>query len=691
MRKGRAEKTARYRAEAESKAQTSQIDTSMPHVEATDRPFDYDPFRKPDEAEATVPVSSGSNLDELRTNLEAARAAYFGQQDEVKKTKGIKSALKSLVSKETKTKIDEEKEKLFELKSKFEQARAEYMGSNVERFLEERTKLLENQVEVKKKNIFRTIHSQLGEFNLLEQGAKLFGKEYKAKGRLAKMVNARTAIGLCLLGIGVGLGATTAAGAGVLATRRWFSGASAGVGAYELTMGIRGAWNRGAIEKRFAKATTANELSKLIDTMLVRGGLDGKTADEVNQDPLFQKLNERYKELLEQVTATELKARALENYLSKSIQETEYTISKTKFDEKLMRGRVAVGSSMIGMFVGTGGTRAIYKFFSQETSVPSGRVAVGRMRPETEAAAAPKTPTAETLAEPKPQPNAEIAPTKPSVEPTPELKATKVNLFHNGKATGAWAEVKGTETIVHAGNRGLEGSLLDLKDRQPDQYGKMIKWLEQQPYNKDVSKPDQLVHRYVLNYAQEHDMTVDEAGKNLSRIMQGEIHIKADGSLVIDQKDIAFSAKPQALEQIEPPEAPGTSKALTVTDTEHEIEAVDAKTQSVFNEETVASKPITEAEVEANEPEQASEALEQILDQGSERFLKSAFNLTPKDFDNIGHRSISQFMSDYEYETQIFHERYQELFDTLSKLKIKQSTTIREFVLLAAEKYKQLR
>jgi hypothetical protein len=99
---------------------------------------------------------------------------------------------------------------------------------------------------------------------------------------------------------------------------------------------------------------------------------------------------------------------------------------------------------------------------------------------------------------------------------------------------GATMEIgQAGDAIVHAGERGIEGVLLDLKNADPERYAKMLAKLQEHYGTGDSGKAENLIHRFVIDYAKEHDLSVDAGSKDLSKIMSADIHISPDGELTM--------------------------------------------------------------------------------------------------------------------------------------------------------------
>lgn len=143
-------------------------------------------------------------------------------------------------------------------------------------------------------------YKKLGEINFLEIGARLVGREYKAEGRVAKMINARSIASFGLLGISFFAGAGAAVGIGAIAARRGLSGVGAAAGSYDFAMTLRNKYsNESEIQAGLAAAKTSDEISELMIKMQVRHKLDGKGMDVLKENQTYNDLSTKFLELFE--------------------------------------------------------------------------------------------------------------------------------------------------------------------------------------------------------------------------------------------------------------------------------------------------------------------------------------------------------------------------------------------------------
>lgn len=85
------------------------------------------------------------------------------------------------------------------------------------------------------------------------------------------------------------------------------------------------------------------------------------------------------------------------------------------------------------------------------------------------------------------------------------------------------------DAVVHAGKRGIEGALLDMRDADPDRYTKMLAKLQEHYHTGDSGKAENLIHRFVLD---------NSDGKDLNRVLSADVHIDAQGNLTLGKVDL---------------------------------------------------------------------------------------------------------------------------------------------------------
>ncbi|MDP1709693.1 MAG: hypothetical protein Q8L21_02295, partial [Candidatus Komeilibacteria bacterium] len=344
----------------------------------------------------------------------------------------------------------------------YEKARAEVVAGNVEKWLEEQTKLTDERAfeSGEDKGLLARgydAYKKLGEWNLgalLKTDEKLRAQEgdtklkraAKATGRFAtRTVSVRTAVSAGLFGLGLSFGASAAVGAAAFGTRRIFSGLGAGIGSYDLMKVF--SEKRALGEKGMRKELTEQEIDKLttediaerMNHFMVGAALNGQ---EIGENKTYILLQEKYK-----IRLTEADASAnLDSLMLAADEQIEAIAKRAGKKEKIMKG-VAVG---LGAVVGSGalymgvskgirGALSVKDYFGDNPpSVSVGPdAAQAAEAPTLEQAAAPQTfaATAESTGVPKglvepslesrPYIDVDTTPTEPvepAVKPLPDAR-----------------------------------------------------------------------------------------------------------------------------------------------------------------------------------------------------------------------------------------------------------------------------
>jgi len=486
------------------------------------------------------------------------------------------------------------------------------------------------------------------------------------------------------------------------------------------------------------------------------------------QGELFD--NPEYKNLKAEVGA--LRQKIVDTYLSQSIPQSDSKLQSTISDEKSKRRLMKLGAAGLGAVIGSGAWSKVFGGNYLWEQPGTG--------PKVDTTELPKPP-----ASPGPEPLPTTAP-PPFEGPiqdgfvagdpiSPELKdqidlaneqqsaldaagitkdtenmwaeqqsaldAAKPDSVLKAEAAAAAAkeaaaEASGEPLAIKATAKGLEGDLLNLKSADPDRYEKMISWLQSRPYNKGVANPGALVHRFMEDYAKTHDMTIDTGGpKDLSRIVSGEMHVNADGSIALDKEGIKFMAEKAAkatetvatFETVKPEDlGPGKFEPKFVNPLNKDIpgpfkvempfstasaEAADSASDSPLSEEFIDKLAAKNQEFEAamrhqelsaaeiarvraeaaNVIEKPSLAVSIIMDSKAKSFLKDTFQLTPGSFDKIGNKSISEFLAEYKKGNPIFVSKYQGVYEAMSDSlkKTGSDEKVRQLVLAVAKALKK--
>jgi len=460
-------------------------------------------------------------------------------------------------------------DELEKLEKEYRELRGEYIGSNIDRFLAERLKMVETQIANQGKGSkVLGFYRKLGEYNLTTlTGYKHFGQ------RLGRMVNARTAITVGLLAVGVMSGSAAVAG-GALVGRRLLSGLASGVGTHDLVKNARSAYLR----KQIKEDASLEEVEGHLSALEARGALDG-TLDKIVKSDDYKKLLELrakgFGEAVEGLTPEQIK-QALEG----DLKDVDRVLEEKYFHEKQWNKAAKVAAVGAGVFTGSGTAAKAFGGikhmlgWGDEAPAPT---RAGALHPtgaaasaaasEGEAVKMPGAAVSEAGAGTKPPGTAAFAPessnpvkvgeyTPPGLKtvPAPEIrnpagvtatveahlpKPEDVAVNHKiiGIRAGAKIDIIGNEAVAHAGGMGIEGSLLDMaKSTDKDvlaKYNSMIEWLKQQDYNKNVNDPGALVDRWVDHLAKLKGIPKDQ----FDRIFKGAVTIHSDGSLELGEVD----------------------------------------------------------------------------------------------------------------------------------------------------------
>ncbi|MDE2311474.1 MAG: hypothetical protein KGJ93_00085 [Patescibacteria group bacterium] len=478
----------------------AQADLSVPRISPTpevERPKSF----IPDDPEERRILA-----EKRESELKAAREAYVKTKRDLGKFGVIKSVWEALKGKDTKEKVRLEHEKA---QKEYDKKKAEYYKVATAQFLQERDKLLEeeikNQAPGKRwpKKAYDW-YKGLSNKNLALFVERVRGK--KIENRYVKaglgMVNPRTAISLGLLGGGVYFGAT-AAGVGIFTARRLVSGTSASVGTYDLLNLARGGRDRVKLAKEIDKIETLDEVEQRMARIEARVMFDGKTYETLQGDRLYQQLKSKRAEIYEKKTAEQDTAWKLSQFIGERSKKDEEQIEKSLGKEKNFRRLATATGAAVGAVIGTGKLNWLYR----------------KLMPEHASAAAPKGLAGH------PEAPAEFKPAMPPVQ----------------------------DIQLHAGSRGIEGALLDLKKTNAESYNKMLAWMQNQPgigqdtAGHQITDPGKLVHRFVDKFAQEHNFNIDQGGgHDLSRMFKADMAVHADGSVTFNTSPEHFQFMPES-------------------------------------------------------------------------------------------------------------------------------------------------
>jgi len=255
---------------------------------------------------------------ELKNKLDRAREELTKARADHKKYEGITGSLKRLTRREAAKEADLE---VRSAEEKYLEARAEFVGENVEKYINEKTELADAQAEAyqEKRGFGRKIYDaykKMGEWNLTKLGVKPKSKWGK---RLARAASVRTLVSGGLIAGGSAAAAAGAAGTaiGMFAARRMMGGAGAGIGSYDLMkMGADrklagdipeipegvSERKRKKLEKKRDKMLreidemSNDDLRKRLEYYEAVAPMNGKKPSEI---PYYEKLRNEYKQRLQ--------------------------------------------------------------------------------------------------------------------------------------------------------------------------------------------------------------------------------------------------------------------------------------------------------------------------------------------------------------------------------------------------------
>jgi hypothetical protein len=711
--------------------------------------------------EATPPTPERSRTKEL---LDQAWIAASAARLKLKN---------ALVVSNARPKDEKLRAKVVETQQELKQAEAEYQGIRVEDFVakldaidNERMKNSDNRVlRMIEQGVQtgRNIHRRLGETKLIETTVKLKGKDRKIA------INGRMLLNAALLGGGV-LAAGT--GAPVLAVsfdtaRRGISAAAGAYGTYDLIEMKRDKENRAGSEKVLASADNSEDIYWEMQKMRARLGLQGKNFTEIKTDNSYVRLENRYKELLENeienvAPAAGNRDQAVAEFYANKKSRAEAMLDEAIKREKTRRtiSKALAGAAGVGIATGAVGrtARKGFRLLGKSIGWVWDQAGLGNSSIEapnmTHGSAVDvnlKAPAID-INQIKPPASPDLSDTIGSKEPLSNLKnpltgetpsSPTSSLPHRSmddvlskkipfvetekpqfsmdvpdkefirediaKIDKAITNMVDKDVVISATSRGLEGDLLHLKDSNPERYSAMIKWLQGQEFNKGVTNEGALVHRFMLNYAENHEMEVDTGRSNdLSRIFGGKLTVGSDGHIGVgvEEKDFMPEKGPELTTKMTA-EVPAEPKVPTETP---EIQkSIDAQARlDKLLERPIEELPYEHSPVHFEVPahvdtgpnvaelgmrgfERTSDALHFLLGDESKSFLKETYHMSPTNLNRIAKKTISQFIAEYESGNTRFKKDFKGLWDILApqKNKIIGSKTIRQIILDGAMKYKE--
>ncbi|HYE22159.1 MAG TPA: hypothetical protein VD998_01055, partial [Verrucomicrobiae bacterium] len=588
-----------------------------------------------------------------KSNLDKARDEFYKLQTELEQAQGKWGGFKAESRKRKESEIAELKTKFEAAEKNYKELRAEQVADDAEKALEESHKAADVMLE-QYMNRSKT---------KTERGMELV--DQKLKWIKSVPTKYKVAASFALLGVGLTGGVILAGTA--FGARKIMSSASASAGTYGLLNSFKDYTQRKRIE-RDLKSQYPDNLEGHIAGMRIRARLDGKSTEDLKKDELYIQLVDKYRESFVANyekdygnRSQEVKARRLQEMLDQNNE----ALQKAKVTEKLWKRFNQVGSIVIGTAIGSG------KVFELLNAKKEAKDAVA----STGITSNVSGYFSESKPDLPPSPEMDVPETyKPTLSAAeaqklldePVLEPEKTEILHNGNSTGASIESYRDSALVHVGNRGIEGSLIDLKSTQPERYAKMVSWLENR-YPKLSGNEPGLIHRFVTEQAPD--------GKNLDRIMSAEVLIDKEGAITLDIDKVQFMRSPEInlghgegirfnvthaeapLERVVIPDEP---EIKPIHDVEwpkpHEFEE---------GEVTVKSMPATveqAREIAAGSVEKTSDALQLVLSEKYKTFVERELHVSAKSLNKIKHLTYKEFLTSMNVS-----ERFNKSFAGLAK------------------------
>ena len=492
------------------------LDTAEPKAEEKAVPEVSEAAPPPAATPPPLPPEYLASL-KLPENLEAARKKYV----EAKKRMDGFSSIKALLH------ISESKDKveaaLEAARQEYETARREYIGSHVGKFIEEKSKLVDAQMQEYTKGKvakFAGWYKSLAEYNLLNAYEKKSGKKVENKfARFAlRTANVRTglAVGLGLTGFAVG--PASFAGLGVWGARKGLSFAGTSTASYELINLARNSSHRSEIERKLTSPTLNNDqLEEYMAQIEARAILDGKTAGDLEKDDLYLQLVSRYEAMMAEGVSSEADGAV---YLDRRASAGDNRTDAAKAEEKTKRKQVAGVAAGAGVILSSGYLQN--KVFGKALQhVSPGKAGASAALPHNNSLGG----ASHVAPIEHPAPVEHAAPVAaPTEAPTPEAPSIDSSQI----------------TEIQLTSRGLESSLLNLQKTNSDQYQKMLSWLTEHYSSKAPggNTPDKLLHRFVLSH-KEFDLNHMLKGSSVS--------VNSNGEIILDPKKLHFYSVGQAV------------------------------------------------------------------------------------------------------------------------------------------------
>lgn len=431
---------------------------------------------------------------------------------------------------------------------------------------------------------------------------------------------------------------------------------SSGVGTYDLLGLAREKLTRAEInsylkeQKAGTHSFEEKELEQALGVLESRAVLAGKSIKDLEQeDELYREVLGLWRAELQQKAERKeaTKPDEIESFLQNQLNRADENLQRELKTEK----EKGTAGKALGVLVGSAvGSGFLARVLGYKTALRE--AGVGKLRPEEVGVKKPEVgiKRPEELGIKK----SEIEIKKPEEigvkRPEVEVKRPEV-------------EVKGEQMIVHAGRRGIEGALLDLKDAEPEKYQKMLRWLEENYSSKAPggNTPDKLIHRFMLDYADEHEFTIGGGGQDLNRIFGAEIGVSPQGEVNIDPGKLEFMrvakegipspVKPSLKEFISPEAKPPISEMKIGAPLELTPEQLGKTAQipEMFKYQPPESPlpPAGEA-VDLSTFTKTSDALIAVLGEKYPEFINGVLRISPEHLNEIQNKTLAEFLDYYQ-------------------------------------------
>lgn len=596
---------------------------------------------------------------ELKTRLDQSRANYVKAKKRLEDSTGIKGLL-GFIGKESKETAKREHE---QAESEYNRLRLEYVADNASAHLAEQRELLDKKLQelYPDKEGREGGNAFWGKLNKIGNGIV---ETYKAAGRInldsdrvknkfvksaLQGANLRTVVLYGLAAGGVVAGGGFAGGA-IWATGRMIRGLGGAITSYGVMERLR----EGSKSKQLAKnldSYTRAEAEQEMARLTARALLAGEDISKLEQNEDYRKLQAKYELLLTAEAAANPDARTT---YQKSSEELDKAIEKALKSEKKAKVFMKTGAAAIGAFFASG-------FVSKGINKALGGIG--------DFAKSNNPFAGQTPLESHP------------VNNLPKFAVAPEGINHPNPALNV-------ETFA-VDAKGFEGDLLrDIKS------GKLkLDWLKEHyastSTDPHANDPARLVHRLMLDVEKKHPGDWDRISKGIYSIdkLTGEVKVNVDQTVFLPEKPAAVI--PQELEKppVEPLKTiPGQSYPipdgeLSQPELPKDIPAVDhPEIPESEIEESARPKTIQEArEILAWQTEKASLALNYMLGDDYDRFLKKTIGVAARNVDKIQNLSYDEFLANMKDEQ--FAKTYGNLGAILSKVPNLEGIRMRDIIL----------